>query len=119
MKTVLLFISAAFFCLSIAAQDRPAITAQPNSVFVGAEGKFESAPDTALLQFNISAQEATSKAAYDRASRNADQIREIKNKVLLYTEERAKTLSTLKNHYRHDVQAMGEVFVELDFEGIE
>jgi uncharacterized protein len=77
MKTVLLFIFAAFFCLSIAAQERPAMTAQPNSVFVGAEGKFESAPDTALVQFNISAQEATSKAAYDRASRNADQIREI------------------------------------------
>ena len=77
MKTLLIFISTLLFCISLAAQDRPAITAQPNTVFVGAEGKFESAPDTALVQFNISAQEATSKAAYDRASRNADQIREI------------------------------------------
>jgi len=35
-----------------------------------------------------------------------DGIREIRNYVLLYTEERAKTLSTLKNHFRHDVDAM-------------
>ncbi len=35
-----------------------------------------------------------------------DQIRNIRNIVLLYTEERAKTLSTLKNHFRHDVMSM-------------
>ena len=44
-------------------QDRPSIAAQPNSVFVGADGKFEANPDTALMQFNISAQEATSRAS--------------------------------------------------------
>lgn len=59
------------------AQDRPAITAQPNSVFVGADGKFEANPDTALMQFNISAQEATSREAYDRASKAAEQVRQI------------------------------------------
>lgn len=59
------------------AQEHPAVTAQPNSIFVGADGKFEANPDTALLQFNISAQENTSRAAYDRASKNAEQIREI------------------------------------------
>jgi N utilization substance protein A len=32
--------------------------------------------------------------------------REIKNLVLIYTEERAKTVSTLKNHFRHDVDSM-------------
>jgi hypothetical protein len=61
------------------AQDRPTVTAQPNTVFVGADGRFEAAPDTALLQFNISAQEETSRAAYDRASRAAAQIRQILN----------------------------------------
>ncbi len=42
-----------------------------------------------------------------------DQIKEIKNCVLLYTEERAKTLATLKNHYRHNVEAM-ELIDSLD-----
>ncbi len=59
------------------AQEHPSVTAQPNTVYVGADGKFETAPDTALVQFNISAQEETAKAAYDRASRSAEQIRQI------------------------------------------
>jgi uncharacterized protein len=57
------------------AQERPVV--QPNTVYVGADGKYEAAPDTALLQFNISAQEVKANAAYDRASRAADQIRQI------------------------------------------
>jgi hypothetical protein len=59
------------------AQERPAIMAQANTVFVGADGRFEAPPDTAVLQFNISAQEEVSKAAYERASRAAEQIRQI------------------------------------------
>jgi uncharacterized protein YggE len=58
-------------------QDRPTITAQPNTIFVGADGKFEASPDTAVIQFNISAQDANSKAAYDRASKAAEQVRQI------------------------------------------
>ena len=61
----------------LVAQEHPAITAQPNTVFVGADGRFEANPDTALLQFNISAQEETSRAAYDRASKAAEQVRQI------------------------------------------
>jgi len=57
------------------AQDRPVV--QPNTVYVGADGKYESAPDTALLQFNISAQEGNAKAAYDRGAKAADQIRQL------------------------------------------
>ena len=68
-------------CLCLAslaqAQEHPAVNAQANTVYVGADGKFEAEPDTALLQFNISAQEETAKAAYDRASKNAEQIRQI------------------------------------------
>src|SRR5260370_41453934 len=63
-------------CVAVA-QDHPAVTAQPNSVFVGADGKFETNPDTALIQFDISVQEDNSKAAYDRASKAAEQIRQI------------------------------------------
>src|ERR1700704_6302752 len=59
------------------AQDHPAITAQPNSVYVGADGKYEAAPDTAVIQFNISAQEDTSQAAYQHASKDADQVRQV------------------------------------------
>ena len=58
-------------------QDRPTITAQPNTVFVGADGKFEANPDTAVVQFNISTQENDSRTAYDRASKQAEQVRQI------------------------------------------
>lgn len=37
---------------------------------------------------------------------SADQMREIRDHVHLYTEERAKTLSALKNQFRHDVDSM-------------
>jgi uncharacterized protein YggE len=81
MKTaaaLVLIFSLLFLVSSVAtAQDRPTVTAQPNSVFVGADGKFEANPDTAVMQFNISAQEATSREAYDRASRSAEQVRQI------------------------------------------
>jgi hypothetical protein len=75
-------ISAFFFTLILMAgiavsQDRPSVTAQPNSVYVGADGKFETNPDTAVIQFNISAQDETSRGAYDRASKAAEQIRQI------------------------------------------
>ena len=59
------------------AQDRPTMAAQANTVFVGADGKFEANPDTAVMQFNISAQEATSREANDRASKAAEQVRQI------------------------------------------
>lgn len=59
------------------AQDRPAAPVQPNTVYVGADGKFDASPDTALVQFNINAQADTAKAAYDAASRQAEQTRQI------------------------------------------
>ena len=59
------------------AQEHPNLTAQPNSVYVGADGKFESAPDTAVIQFNISVQEDTSQAAYQHASKDTEQVREV------------------------------------------
>jgi hypothetical protein len=58
-------------------QQAPAEKAVPNSVYVGAEGRFEAAPDTALLQFNLAPQATAAKAAYDRASRAANQIRQM------------------------------------------
>jgi uncharacterized protein YggE len=59
------------------AQEHPAVSAQPNRVYVGADGKCEAVPDTAVIQFNLSAQESKAHAAYEHASRDAEQVREI------------------------------------------
>jgi uncharacterized protein YggE len=76
-RLALLSVAVLLLAVAAAAQEHPAVTAQPNTIYVGADGKYESAPDTALVQFNISAQEETAKAAYDRASRATEQIRQI------------------------------------------
>lgn len=59
------------------AQEHPAVTAQPNTVYVGADGKFEAAPDTAQLQFNVSVQDDTSQAAFQHASKEVEQVRDV------------------------------------------
>jgi uncharacterized protein len=65
---------ALLLCATLAtAQSAPVL----NSVTAGADGKYETAPDTAIIQFNIAAQESTSQAAYDRASRAAEQVRQL------------------------------------------
>jgi len=76
--------SAGFFSLillvlpvTLVAQDHPAVNAQPNTVFVGADGRYESAPDTAQLQFNVSVQEETPQAAYQHASKEVEQVRQV------------------------------------------
>ncbi len=56
-------------------QDTPPMA--PNTVYVGADGRFEANPDTAVIQFNIAAQQSSAHAAYDRASKAAEQVREI------------------------------------------
>jgi uncharacterized protein len=78
MKTLpTLLLVACFACPLAGAQEHPSVTAQPNTVYVGADGKFDANPDTAVIQFNISAQEATSRAASDRASAAAEQVRQV------------------------------------------
>lgn len=47
-----------------------------NSISVGAEGEFEAAPDTAVITCSLSAQESTSHAAFDSASRLTEQMRQ-------------------------------------------
>jgi len=59
------------------AQIIPAVTAQPNTVYVGADGKFEAAPDTALLRLDLASQQDTSRAAYDKVAAAADQVRKV------------------------------------------
>jgi uncharacterized protein YggE len=70
----------ALFLLVVSAavgQDHPAVSAQANTVYVGADGKFEAAPDTAQIQFNVSVQDETSQAAFQRASKNVEQVRQV------------------------------------------
>jgi uncharacterized protein len=71
-QTLIFLITAGAF-----AQDRPSVTAQPNTVYVGADGKFEAAPDTAQLQFNISVQDNSSQAAFQRTSKEVEHVREV------------------------------------------
>ncbi len=70
---LLLFLSAS----AVIAQEHPAVTAQANTVYVGADGKFEALPDTAQIQFNVSVQDETSSAAFQRASKNVEQVRQV------------------------------------------
>jgi uncharacterized protein len=55
----------------------PNVNAAPNTVYTGADGKFEAPPDTALVQFNISTQADNAKTAYDQAAKQAEQTRQI------------------------------------------
>ncbi len=49
----------------------------PNTVWVGADGKFESEPDTALVQFDISAQQDKLQDATQKATQAAEQVRRV------------------------------------------
>jgi uncharacterized protein len=77
MKSALYSLTLLLLTAPLLAQEHPAVTAQPNTVYVGADGKFESAPDTALIQFNVSVHEDTSQAAFQHASRDVDQVRQV------------------------------------------
>lgn len=61
---------------SARAQDRSTMFV-PNTVWVGADGKYEAEPDTAVVQFNISAQEDNLQAANARATKSAEQVRQL------------------------------------------
>lgn len=61
----------------IFAQDHPAVTAQANTIYVGADGKFEAPPDTAQLEMNVSQQDNTPQAAYQRVSKDVEQVRQV------------------------------------------
>jgi len=74
---IALFAILVITALAAGGQERPVIAPQANTLYLGADGKYESAPDTAVIQFNVSAQEQDSKSAYERASRAAEQVRQV------------------------------------------
>jgi uncharacterized protein YggE len=63
--------------VALLAQDHPTVNAPPNTVFVGSDGKYESSPDTAQLQFTVSVQDETPQAAYQHASKDVEQVRQV------------------------------------------
>ena len=74
--SVLALVTAFLGTAPLRAQDRSA-GVMPNTVWVGADGKCEAEPDTAVMQFNISAQEDNLPAANTRASKAAEQVRQL------------------------------------------
>ncbi len=77
MKLAFVIFALCILSTSSPAQEHPAVTALPNSVYVGADGKFESAPDTAVIQFNISVQDDSAQSAYQHASKESEQVRQV------------------------------------------
>ena len=71
-------LGAVIFCAVCAlAQEHPTINAQANTLYVSADGKYEAAADTARIQFNVSVQDDSSQKAYDLASKNVEQVRQV------------------------------------------
>src|SRR5580765_3605943 len=52
-------------------------TIQVNTIYAGADGKFESAPDTAVIRMDMASQQDTSRAAYDHVAAAVDRVRQI------------------------------------------
>jgi uncharacterized protein YggE len=59
------------------AQEQRTPAPTPNTVWVGADGKFDSEPDTALVQFNIAPQEKKLQDAMQKATHLAEQVRQL------------------------------------------
>jgi len=88
-------LAAFLFLPSLVFAQAPTVNAAANTLFTGADGKFESAPDTALVQFNISAQADNSKAAYDQVSKQTEQVRQIMTSKELSSTEKLGRLHAL------------------------
>lgn len=77
MKKTMATYCAVLVLSALSNAQSPTLTAMANTVFVGADGKFETAPDTALIQFNISAQASAAKDAYELAAKQAEAARQV------------------------------------------
>lgn len=77
MKTAILAICSVFIVSTALYAQAPTVAALPNTIYVGADGKFETPPDTALIQFNITSQADTAKEAYDLTSKQAEATRQV------------------------------------------
>jgi uncharacterized protein len=76
-KKTILAICIVLVLGAVSSAQTPTNSPLPNTIFVGADGKFETAPDTALIQFNISTQADSAKEAYDQAAKQAEITRQV------------------------------------------
>jgi uncharacterized protein len=77
MKATILAMCTLLVLSAVSIAQTPAMSPIPNTIFVGADGKFETSPDTALIQFNISTQADSAKEAYDQAGKQAEITRQV------------------------------------------
>ena len=78
MKTMVRFCVPLLFLTGISfGQITPTVTAQPNTVYAGADGKYEAAPDTAVLHLEVATQQDTAREAYGKVAAAAEQVRKV------------------------------------------
>jgi uncharacterized protein YggE len=77
MKILGLLIVVALAGVSSAQVASTPAAIQLNTIYAGADGKFEAAPDTAVIRMDIASQQDTSRAAYDRAALAVDHVRQV------------------------------------------
>ena len=81
MKALVFFLSTLLLAgIAFGQGTTPAVQAQVNTIYAGADGKYEAAPDTAVLRFDIAAQDDVSRGAYDKAAAAAARAREVLTK---------------------------------------
>jgi uncharacterized protein YggE len=77
MKTLSLSIMLALASIASAQVSTTPSAIQINTIYAGADGKFEAAPDTAVIRMDIASQQDTSRAAYDHAALAVDHVRQV------------------------------------------
>ncbi|MGC2695712.1 MAG: SIMPL domain-containing protein [Candidatus Angelobacter sp.] len=79
MKTLIqsLLLILALAVISSAQVSPTPVAVQLNTIYAGADGKFEAAPDTAVIRMDIASQQDTSRAAYDHAAVAVDHVRQV------------------------------------------
>src|SRR5262245_9968480 len=79
MKTFLIWCATAVALAGICAAQvsQPPGMVQINTIYAGADGKFEAAPDTAVIRMDIASQQDSSRAAYDKAAAAVERVRQV------------------------------------------
>src|SRR5438270_5219267 len=77
MKRLRLLIILALAAVASAQVASTPAAIQLNTIYAGADGKFEAAPDTAVIRMDIASQQDTSRAAYDHTALGVEHVRQV------------------------------------------
>ena len=79
MKTLVHLLGLAIVLVSVSFAKLSSTPAaiQLNTIYAGADGKFEAAPDTAVIRMDVASQQDTSRAAYDHVAIAVDHVRQV------------------------------------------